>query len=283
MQAAQSDIFPYEKWESQLPEISKKYQQAHPFPHIRLPDFIQEAVVAQVVKEFPKPGDATWIHYKHYNENKLGKTNRKEFPDTVGRVIDEFNSLRFAGFMSKLTGIPGLIPDPSLDGGGMHQTERGGFLNMHADFTMHHHEKHWHRRVNLILYLNEGWQPEWLGELELWDRGMKQCESKIPPIYNNVAIFNTDESSFHGYPTPINFPDGTTRRSLALYYYTLENDPNYVAKSTNYQPRPGEGLKSSILIWADKKLVHCYSILKKRLGLSDDFAGKLLGFFSKKK
>jgi hypothetical protein len=234
-------------------------------------------------REFPKPDDISWIHYKHYNENKLGKTKREEFPANIGRVIDEFNSPRFTAFMSKLTGIHGLMADPSLDGGGMHQTERGGFLNVHADFTMHHYQKQWHRRVNLILYLNPAWQKDWGGELELWDRGMKQCVTRIPPLFNCAGIFNTDESSFHGYPEPIQFPEGVTRRSLALYYYTLETDPNYTAKSTDYRPRPGEGLKSSVLIWADKKAVHCYSILKKTLGLSDDFAGKLLGLFSRKK
>ena len=283
MQTTETRLFAYDKWERELPELSGQYQRANPFPSIHLENFLDENLARKLVEEFPKPGDISWIHYKHYNENKLGKTKREEFPLTIGRVIDEFNSPQFAAFMSKLTGIDGLIPDPSLEGGGMHQTERGGFLNMHADFTMHHYQKHWHRRVNLILYLNEGWQKEWKGELELWDRGMKQCAMKIPPIFNHAAIFNTDETSFHGYPEPIQFPQGITRKSLALYYYTLETNPGYVAKSTNYQPRPGEGLKSSFLIWADKKMVHAYSLLKKTLGLSDDFAGKLLGCFSRKK
>jgi len=185
--------------------------------------------------------------------------------------------------MSRLTGIPDLLADPSLEGGGMHQTESGGFLNVHADFTMHHHQKQWHRRVNLILYLNPGWQKEWGGELEFWDRDMKRCVTKVAPNFNHAGIFNTDETSYHGYPEPIKFPEGTTRRSLALYFYTLQSDPNYVAKSTDYRPRPGEGLKSSFFIWADKKAVHAYSVLKKRLGLSDDFAGKMLGVFSRKK
>ena len=280
---AVKEVFDYAQWEAHLPELARAYQQAPPFPNIRLENFLHEEAARTVEREFPKPGDISWIHYKHYNENKLGKSKRDEFPPNIGRVIDEFNSPRFTAFMSKLTGWPGLLADPSLEGGGMHQTERGGFLNVHADFTMHHHKKPWHRRVNLILYLNQGWQKEWGGELELWDRGMKQCVTKIPPIFNCACVFNTDESSFHGYPEAIKFPEGTTRRSLALYYYTLETDPNYVAKSTDYRPRPGEGLKSSVLIWADKQAVHCYSVLKKRLGLSDDFAGKILGVFSRKK
>jgi hypothetical protein len=198
-------------------------------------------------------------------------------------MIDELNSATFTAFLSRLTGIADLIADPSLEGGGMHQTERGGFLNVHADFTMHHHQKQWRRRVNLILYLNEGWQPEWGGELELWDREMKRCAVKIPPQLNSVAIFNTDDTSFHGLPDPIRFPPGITRKSLALYYYTLETDPTYVAKSTNYQARPGQSRLSAFLVWADKKAVHVYSLLKKRLGLSDDFLFRVFHVFSSKK
>ena len=150
-------FFDYQKWEAKLPELARAYREAQPFPCIRLENFLNEAAARILEQEFPKPDDISWIHYKHYNENKLGKTKREEFPLNIGKVIDEFNSPRFTAFMSKLTSIPDLMADPSLDGGGMHQTERGGFLNVHADFTMHHYQKHWHRRVNLILYLNPGW------------------------------------------------------------------------------------------------------------------------------
>ena len=80
-------------------------------------------------------------------------------------MIDELNSPQFVSWLGDLTGIPDLMPDPSLEGGGMHQTQAGGFLNIHADFTMHHHRENWRRRCNLILYLSEGWMEEWGGHL----------------------------------------------------------------------------------------------------------------------
>ena len=95
-------------------------------------------------------------------------------------------------------------------------------------------------------------------------------------------IFNTGQISFHGYPDPITCPPDVTRKSLALYYYTVEESTRHVARSTTYHARPGDGLRG-ILIWLDSKAVHLYSLIKKRLGLSDDFASKLLVFFSKKK
>jgi hypothetical protein len=277
-----SELFDYQRWESRLPEISERYRQASPYPHIHLEGLLDPALAQQLVEEFPAPGAASWIQYKHYNENKLGNTRREHFPDTIGRVVDELCSPRFVAWLSKLTGIDGLMADPTLEGGGMHQTERGGFLNIHADFTMHHHKTHWRRRCNLILFLNPGWQKEWRGALELWDRDMKRSEEEVLPLLNHAVLFNTDEDSYHGYPDPIQCPQDVTRKSLALYYYTEEKDPHYKARSTDYRARPGERWKAP-LIWLDKAAVALYSWLKRRLGLSDDFASRVLGFLSRKK
>lgn len=280
----QSDrLIPLGIWHDRLPGLMREYRENKPFPHIHLADFLEESVARRVAAEFPKPTDTSWIQYKHYNENKLGKTNRAEFPPLIGLLIDELNSPEFVAWLSELTGIPDLMPDPSLEGGGMHQTERGGFLNMHADFTHHHHRPNWHRRCNLILYLNEGWKEEWKGAIELWDRDMKSCAVKVPPLLNHVVIFNTTQESYHGYPEPISPPEGITRKSLALYYYTEESNAHYSPRSTNYLARPQDGRLRSSLIWLDKKLLAGYSKVKSKLGLSDHFASKVLGFFGRRK
>jgi hypothetical protein len=147
---------------------------------------------------------------------------------------------------------------------------------------MHHYHQNWRRRCNLILYLNEGWEPEWGGALELWDAEMKNCVSKVPPLLNHAVIFNTGEISFHGYPDPITCSPEETRKSVALYYYTVEENARHAARSTTYHARPGDGARG-ILIWLDTKAIHLYSLVKKRLGLSDDFASRVLVFFSRKK
>ena len=69
----------------------------------------------------------------------------------------ELNKEEFVSALSELTGIKGLKPDPSLEGGGLHQTQRGGFLNIHADFTVHPHKRNWRRRVTVLVYLNDDW------------------------------------------------------------------------------------------------------------------------------
>jgi hypothetical protein len=282
--ATQADrLFPYWRWSSQLPALAKQYRAGSPVPHVLLTNFLDTEVVHTIAGEFPDANTEAWTQYKHQNENKLGMAKRERFPPGLGEVVDELNSPDFVVWLSELTGIPNLVSDASLEGGGLHQSSRGGFLNVHTDFSHHHYHKHWRRRVNLILYLNPEWHAEWGGAIELWDIGMRNCVAKYPPLLNHVLIFNTNEKSLHGFPEPLNCPEGVSRKSVALYYYTIEQDSKSSSRSTNYRARPGDDFGKSAMIWLDKQAVNLYSRAKARFGFSDDLASKILGLISKKK
>jgi len=259
--------------EGQLDELAVRYQQATPYPHIVLEDFLTPDAARLAMKEFPGLDPGTWNHYVHANERKFSQTDPQTWGPTLQAVLAELNSPRFVRFVSRLTGFDDLVPDPSLEGGGLHQSTRGGFLNIHADFTVHPRHRHWQRRVNLLLYLNEEWRPEYGGDLELWSTDMKRCERAIAPVGNRVVIFTTDVDSFHGHPEPMECPDGVSRRSLALYYFSVEEDP--LVRSTEYRARPGDGSRA-LLIYADKTMLRTYDWAKRRIGLSDQAASKLL-------
>jgi hypothetical protein len=282
-----SALFPYEKWSVEVGKLAKRYRENWPCPHILLQNFIDPSAASAMAKEFPKPLSIEWTQYKHANENKLGMAKRELFPPAIGAVTDELNSPDFVTWLSELTGIQNLIADPMLEGGGLHQSGRGGYLNVHTDFSMHHFHKNWHRRVNLILYLNPGWNEKWGGSIELWERSREnkvaRCAAKYPPLLNHALIFTTDERSLHGFPDPLTCPEGESRKSLALYYYTLEPEGKIAVHSTNYVARPQDGWIKSAMIWLDKEMVDLYSRAKARFGFSDEFASKVLGFLSGKK
>jgi hypothetical protein len=284
---APSRLFPYERWDSALPELARQYRENQPCPHILLEDFLELTVAMAMAREFPRPTSDAWTQYKHANENKLGMTKRELFPATLGAVTDELNSPEFTDWVSALTGIPNLVADPILEGGGLHQSSRGGYLNLHTDFSMHHFHRTWHRRVNLILYLNPVWREEWGGSIELWERSAEhklvRCAAKYPPLLNHALIFSTNGGSLHGYPDPLTCPEGQSRKSLALYYYTVETDRKFSGHSTDYFARPQDSWKKATMIWLDKKAVDLYSRAKTRFGFSDEFASRVLGFLSKKK
>jgi hypothetical protein len=255
------------------------YRHAEPFPHAVLDDFLDPAVARQLLEEFPPVDRSRWINWVHYNERKFGLKDRASLPPTIGRVIDELNAPPFVAWLERLTGIAGLLPDPGLEGGGLHQSARGGHLNIHADFTGHPHRPTWRRRVNLLLYLNESWEEDYGGHLELWSRDMARCVRRILPSFNRAVVFNTDADSFHGHPEPLACPAHVSRKSLALYYFTAETRP-FLVRSTEYRARPGDRLRG-VAVYLDKMALRGYDRTKRVLGLDDRFASRLLGFLAR--
>lgn len=276
--ATQAPLFDYAVHERNLASESNAYRNAPVFPHIAFDNFIDPQAIRQAVNDFPPIRDEGWIHYVHVNEKKGGLNKRDLLPASILSIIDEFNSPRFTAWLSQLTGIPGLVPDPDLEGGGIHQIERGGFLNIHADFTAHPHKRMWRRRVNVLLYLNDNWQEEFGGHLELWEKDMSKAFKRVLPVLNRCVIFNTDFDSYHGHPHALTCPDGVTRKSIALYYFTEESEAPRKA-ATNYKARPEDGAVKSMLIYADKKLLSVYNWLKGALNINDDAMSKLLRYF----
>lgn len=212
------------------------YQKARPFPHAVLDNFLPEAAIDEVLAEFPAPGEAIWRLFDSDQERKLASTDARLMGPATASLLAELNSAPFLDFLRDLTGIPGLVPDPHYSGGGLHQIEPGGFLEVHADFKLHP-ATGLERRLNLLLYLNRGWRREWKGALELWNRDMTRCGARIEPTWNRCVIFTTTDTSFHGHPTPLACPPGTTRKSLALYYYSLPVAEGTADHNTLFQER----------------------------------------------
>lgn len=278
---SKSQILDLDKWTREFENQADTYQKAYPYPFGQFENFLENWAAEEAMNAFPKVKDAGWIHYIHVNEKKHGLNKMDLIPPFLQEVIQTLNSSAFVAALSSLTGIEGLKPDPSLEGGGLHQTQKGGFLNIHADFTVHPHKRNWRRRVNVLVYLNQDWEPEFKGDLELWTRDMKSCAQKISPVYNRCVIFNTDEDSYHGLPDPIQCPEDVTRKSIALYYFTEEIEAPR-KRATNYRARPGDGVKS-VFIYLDKQLIKAYNAVKGALGINDDFVSKVLNLFNRKK
>lgn len=177
---------------------SADYAANQPFPHISLDNFFYEGVMSEVIAEV----DA--VHQAKATGSFLNKRtehNKYTFePEDVGvntnRLVTFLNSGPFLSYIEKLTGIPNLIADPSYFGGGLHIIENGGFLEIHADFN-HLKRYNLERRVNLLLYLNKNWKPEFQGKLELWDYKSRTLVKDIAPDFNRCVIFSTTRESLH--------------------------------------------------------------------------------------
>jgi Rps23 Pro-64 3,4-dihydroxylase Tpa1-like proline 4-hydroxylase len=183
-------------------------------------DFIRPEVLEGVLEEIESniAPDGT-VMDDRFQKKWACNSTRLMGPKTRA-LIQFLNGQEITGFLETLTGIEGLIPDPQLAGGGLHELRNNGFLNIHADFNYHRALK-LDRRINLLLYLNKDWEADYGGELQLWDTDMKACVASYLPLFNRCVIFNTTDNSFHGNPNPVKLPDNKrARRSIAFYYYT---------------------------------------------------------------
>jgi Rps23 Pro-64 3,4-dihydroxylase Tpa1-like proline 4-hydroxylase len=195
------------------------YFSARPFPHVVFDDFFDPELLELILAEFPKPGEIRWQQFDNAHEIKLASAAEASFGPATRLLLYHLNSATFLEFLSSVTGIKNLIPDPGFAGGGLHQIVPGGKLGIHVDFNKHH-DFGLDRRLNLLLYLNKDWREDYGGHLELWDRNMGQCEAKVLPVFNRLMIFGTTDFTYHGHPDPLRCPEHMTRKSLALYYFS---------------------------------------------------------------
>jgi hypothetical protein len=197
------------------------------------------AIIANILEHFPRPDQRAWKAYANDREVKLEFSNVDTLDAPLRTPLYFCNTTLMLRFLEQLTGITDLIPDPYFTGGGLHQIERGGKLEVHADFN---NLPKWNlqRRINLLIYLNREWKEEYGGHLELWDREMKKAVKKVLPVANRCVIFNTESYAYHGHPHPLTCPPGWTRKSMALYYYTNGRTDMQPLEphSTLFQERP---------------------------------------------
>jgi Rps23 Pro-64 3,4-dihydroxylase Tpa1-like proline 4-hydroxylase len=210
-------------------KIKTQYQKAFPYPHIVIDNFIEPHILKRAHEEVQ--------NYQHWGfdasqgEMEVNKFNTPWNPDNikdlerdapVSRYILKYlYSQSVLNFLTELTGIEGLIPDDTFYGGGIHKINPGGQLAVHADYSYHRFTG-WHRRINLLLYMNDGWEREWGGNLELWKPDMSECIADIEPYFNRAVIFNITNKALHGHPKPLSCPEGKSRYSFALYYFTKD-------------------------------------------------------------
>lgn len=198
-----------------------------PFPHIFVDGLFPETFIDALLDEFPPSNDPIWEVTQVASIQVKLRTNWKTEADmrpSARTLIHFLNSGSFLNRVAKLTGVDKLISDPYLTGGGLNCILPGGVLDVHADGNWHD-AMGVHRRLNAILYLNRDWNPEWGGDFEMWDRDLSGCVAKVAPIANRLLIFETHDFTYHGHPHPLACPEGESRKSAIVYYYTAAPRP----------------------------------------------------------
>jgi Rps23 Pro-64 3,4-dihydroxylase Tpa1-like proline 4-hydroxylase len=196
-----------------------RFQSAKPFPHLVLDHLFDAKLLDLVRDEFDLYPSEGWTFAGRKYEKIHRLLPKPKLGPAAQLYFSIINSGWFIEFLSQVTGVENLIPDPQLYGGGMHETRNGGLFEIHLDFNKHHKTLLANEMV-FITYLNKDWQASWNGALELWDADTRSCTAEVLPEFGRTVILLYGLKSLHGHPRPLNAPEGLTRRSVAAYYYT---------------------------------------------------------------
>jgi len=235
-------------------EFKKSLLSAEAFPHFCIDNFLVANFAEEVYQAFPSFNQAQKIgkEFSAVNEKrKVQVTDSTKFPPAIKKLSDLLASKEYVDLWSELTGIPNLLADNELVGGGIHETNSGGHLDVHVDFN-YVAEKKYHRRLNILIYFNKDWKEEYGGYLDVWDKDVKNRVGYFAPKFNRACGFITSDISFHGV-TPLTCPPDIMRKSFATYYYTKEAPVGWAGDehSTIFRARPDEWVKGNVLMPAE--------------------------------
>ena len=251
--------------------LRERVRTSSPVKNFCIDNFLDEAFANSVIAAYPSFEDALKVGRSFAAVNEKGKvqmTDSSKFAEPVAELNKQLASPEFLALLSDVFDMPNLLPDEELVGGGIHQTGPRGHLDVHVDFNFIE-DRQLHRRLNILIYFNKDWKPEWGGNIELWDADVKHCHQSFSPIFNRCVVFETNEISYHGV-TAVKCPEGLSRKSFAAYYYTREAPAHWngVAHTTIFKARPDEVLKGNVMMPLEKarnRLIGTLRGIKKKL------------------
>jgi hypothetical protein len=222
-------------------KLRTDYLLAKPFPYLVIDNFCDaeklEAMYNAIPRLTNKSRDYIFAHNKFEKANykELGPLFLEYYTDLISDEMNEFLS-----FISNEE----VFVDPVNHGGGLHQGQKNSFLDMHLDFNYHPLRTNWYRNMNLLLYLNKDWRPDYRGHLKLVDlRSGDKKELSVP--FNRMIIQQTRAYTLHGYDMT-NFPDGKYRTSIATYAYTVHKHHVEKPRTTDWVVKDAGTVKKFI-------------------------------------
>lgn len=190
-----------------------------PCPHLVMDGLFNPALLELVAEEFDALPGTGWVDVKNRYESIRRSVSGITMGPASQLYFDTLHSGWFTEWLSSVSGVPYLLPDPKLCGGGLHESRTGATFAVHRDFNRHRSLGLMNQMV-FITYLNKGWDPEWGSALELWDKKAGRCVTTVQPEFGRTILLPHGPTSFHGHTKPLKTPDDRPRRSVAAYFYT---------------------------------------------------------------
>ncbi len=230
--------------EDHLPILRNSFENATPFRHLIIDEFLETSFADNILKFFP-PLLSMKTHYTGMNERKAEDTNFEKLDRDFTVLHEALSSVEFLNWLEAITSIGPIQTINDRLSYGLHQGGNRSFLDIHIDYNIHPIQK-LRRKINLLIFFNPQWEAQWGGYLEFWDSKIENRIQHIAPQFNRAVIFECSEISFHGY-SRMTMPDDITRKSYYQYYFTPIAENTHF-HDTIFKPRPGDSIIKKIAV-----------------------------------
>lgn len=198
-----------------------------PYSILVLDDFLPKDLALAMSNECDMIPTQYWKQFTR-NGSQMDECTNLEQTVHAYDFTNQIHSLTGMNWLTKITGIDGLIPDPYITGAGYSKISNGNSLKVHVDFNWNDHLK-LHRALSLIVYLTPKWQDSYGGSLDFYDINKTRIVKSIPTAFNRAVIWQYHKRGFHGSAPVVNSTEKLTRKSFKLFFYTsnstyLEDD-----------------------------------------------------------
>ena len=209
-----------------LSSYSDQFQNASPFPHLVLDDFLNDEFfkeLCDVTGTERKPDSGRKFDTQH-EKNKWISIN-DELPHLLSNLINALNSEHWVSNLKVMSRMPELTSTQcgNLELGNYHLMEPGGFLAPHVDHSSEPGTGLPHV-LNIILYLSDRWDDSYGGSTTFYDKKGKDIVETVNYKPNRAVIFLHTPYSFHCVEE-IENDIPVARKTLYVDYYSTSMEP----------------------------------------------------------
>jgi Rps23 Pro-64 3,4-dihydroxylase Tpa1-like proline 4-hydroxylase len=229
-------------------KLAAQWKAAVPVRHCYLDDLLPEDIARRIYSSLPAPH--TLMLRESIKERKRVGIKVEEYAPEMAAILFAFQEEEVVDAVGNITGQEALSADASLYGSGISMMLEGDFLLPHLD-NSHDGDGKLYRVLNLLYYVTPEWPESGGGNLELWDKSMKE-RKEVHARFNRLVLMETDTDSVHSV-TKVE-QSGGVRGCISNYYFSPvpSNHIEHIHKTTFFA-RPEDGLVKKLQLKAEGK------------------------------
>jgi len=185
--------------------------------YLAIDDLLPDDICHNIYNRFP-----TLDKMRYMSSFRERKYTSKNFGSHDSILADITFALQDADVLKQIeaiTNISNQVADPTLYAGGLSAMSINNFLSPHID-NSHDSDRERYRTLNLLYYITPNWKCEYGGNLQLWDRALKNSVT-IHSKFNRLVLMETTPSSWHG----VNKVNVEGSRCCVSNYYFSPDSP----------------------------------------------------------